>query len=470
MGRLGSVIGPIDEFRGGLEVSDGRYGGFNRSSIPAENIMGTAMKLSIVIPAYNEEEAIASTIERTLAAREAIAARSPVSEVEVIVVSDGSTDRTAEIAARYGDVRLVVFEKNRGYGAAIQRGFEEGTGELVGFLDADGTCDPAFFATLCSAIVEEDAAVAIGSRMGPQSRMPRVRRLGNRIYAFILSALSNKVVTDTASGMRVIRREALSQLYPLPTGLHFTPAMSARVLMDDRMTIVERPMSYEERIGESKLHVVRDGVRFLRTIFEMSLMWRPAKFFISAAVACLMVVILLALHPVEMWLTQGHLQEDMIYRLLFCAFTGMLGAALLSGGVVSELLHGLWTDRPRARTFGFALVEKVYTVGGFCVVSILVVPILTALVGHGVWTRVTAGYVHEHWSRVVLAGLLAFGLGQLGITVLIANLIRFHSARKERLVKGRSVKSAASGAETVGSSSATRRGATPHPQPSPAVC
>ncbi|MDO8629864.1 MAG: glycosyltransferase family 2 protein, partial [Phycisphaerales bacterium] len=219
------------------------------------------MKLTIVIPALNEEAAIGSIIERTLTARRTILSDSAVSEVEVIVVSDGSTDRTAEIAAGYDEVRVIVFERNRGYGAAIKKGFEVGTGEIVGFLDADGTCDPRIFAELCNALIGEEADVAIGSRMGPQSRMPRVRRIGNRIYALILSVLSNRVVTDTASGMRVIRRAALPQLYPLPDGLHFTPAMSARVLMDDRLTIVERPMPYEERIGESKLHVIHDGLR-----------------------------------------------------------------------------------------------------------------------------------------------------------------------------------------------------------------
>lgn len=115
------------------------------------------MKLTVVIPAYNEEQAIAAIIERTLAARESIIARSPVGEVEIVVVSDGSTDETAEIAADYGEVKLVVFEKNRGYGAAIKKGFEVGAGELVGFLDADGTCDPKFFADLCTAVVEESA-------------------------------------------------------------------------------------------------------------------------------------------------------------------------------------------------------------------------------------------------------------------------------------------------------------------------
>ena len=98
------------------------------------------MKLTIVIPALNEEQAIGSIIERCLAARPAIVAHSPVDEVQIIVVSDGSTDRTARIAAGYEDISVIVFERNRGYGAAIKKGFQEGSGELVGFLDADGTC------------------------------------------------------------------------------------------------------------------------------------------------------------------------------------------------------------------------------------------------------------------------------------------------------------------------------------------
>ncbi len=391
------------------------------------------MKLTVVIPALNEEKAVGSIIERCLAARETIVRDSPVEEVEIIVVSDGSTDRTAEIASGYEEVRVIIFEKNRGYGAAIKRGFEVGSGKLVGFLDADGTCDPDFFATLCTALVEEQASVALGSRMGPKSRMPAIRRLGNRIYALILSALSNRVVTDTASGMRVIRRDVLQQLYPLPDGLHFTPAMSARVLMDDRLGIVERPMPYEQRIGESKLHVVGDGVRFLRTIFEMTLMWRPAKLFVSAALLCLTVMTLFAMHPVEMWLKLGRLEEDMIYRLLFCSLLGTFGVTLLSAGVVCDHLHRLPDPQRSPRTFLSSVLERVYSFAGLVTVLTLTVPMLVWLVGPGVRTWVTAGYVELHWSRVVLAGLLAFGAGHMLVTVMMVNLLRFHIARESWL-------------------------------------
>lgn len=397
------------------------------------------MKLTIVIPALNEEQGIASIIERTLAARGNIVRRSPIDEVEIIVVSDGSTDRTADIALGYDDVRVIVFKKNRGYGAAIKKGFKEGTGNIVGFLDADGTCDPNFFAELCQALFENNAAVAMGSRLGPESRMPRIRRFGNRMYALILSALSNRVITDTASGMRVIRRDALEQLYPLPDGLHFTPAMSARVLMDEHLTIVERPMSYEERIGESKLHVGRDGIRFLRTILEMTLMWRPAKLFIASAMVCLTVMTLFALHPIEMWLATGRLREDMIYRLLFCSFAGTVGLTLLSAGVICERLRTLVDSRERTATFVWTVLERCYSFPAVAGVGVIVTPVLAWLVGPGCWTWLSAGYVDIHWSRIVLAGLIAFGLFQQGVTTLTVNLFRFHAARRIRPAYARAV-------------------------------
>ena len=105
------------------------------------------MTLLVAIPALNEEDSIADVIQRTLDARAGIIARTAVTAVDVTVVSDGSTDRTVERAARFGSaISLIVFERNRGYGAAIMEAWRRSDAELVGFLDADGTCDPRFFA------------------------------------------------------------------------------------------------------------------------------------------------------------------------------------------------------------------------------------------------------------------------------------------------------------------------------------
>ena len=142
------------------------------------------MKLLIVIPALNEEQSIEDIIRRTLVARAYIQANSPVTEVAVTVVSDGSTDRTVERASAFQDsIHLIVFPKNRGYGAAIKTGWLESNADLVGFLDADGTCDPRFFAVLCSTLAEQDADVVLGCRINANSEMPTVRRAGNFIFA-----------------------------------------------------------------------------------------------------------------------------------------------------------------------------------------------------------------------------------------------------------------------------------------------
>jgi len=182
------------------------------------------MKLLIVIPALNEEESIQSTIERCLAARQVIVSKSSVDDVEITVVSDGSTDRTVERAMAYqGRIRVIVFPQNRGYGAAIMEAWSKSDAELLSFLDADGTCDPRFLAEMCRNLLSEDVDVVLGCRLNSISKMPALRRCGNLVFAWLLATLSNKTVRDTASGMRVVRRSALRNLYPLPTGLHFTP-------------------------------------------------------------------------------------------------------------------------------------------------------------------------------------------------------------------------------------------------------
>src|SRR5262250_2022670 len=201
------------------------------------------MKLLIAIPALNEEGSIQQIIERCLDARQEIIETSPVTQVDITVVSDGSTDRTVELASRFSDrITLIVFPKNRGYGAAIKAAWAKSDADLLGFLDADGTCDPRFFAELCRHAVNDDADVVLGCRLSADSEMPLVRRVGNVLFALTLSLCASKRVRDTASGMRVVRRSSLPRLMPLPDGMHFTPAMSARALLRREMKIIEIQM------------------------------------------------------------------------------------------------------------------------------------------------------------------------------------------------------------------------------------
>jgi len=231
--------------------------------------------LSVVIPALNEENGITEILERILSAREALAACG-VGQLEVLVVDDGSTDRTGERAAALDGVRVIRHGVNRGYGAALKTGLAQAVGELVAFLDADGTYPPERLPDLCRAALG-GADVVIGSRMsGMDSQMPLSRFVGNRLFALLVSLLSNQRVRDSASGMRVFRRDALPRLYPLPDGLNFTPIMSVRALHEG-LSVVEVPIAYSERVGRSKLSVVRDGLRFAESIVWSALSYNPAR-------------------------------------------------------------------------------------------------------------------------------------------------------------------------------------------------
>ncbi len=232
--------------------------------------------LSIVIPAYNEENGISEIIERVLSIRSKLP-EVGVDQMELIVVDDGSRDRTVEIVAMHKDVRLIRHAKNGGYGAALKTGFAAAIGEWIGFLDADGTYPPESFPALYSAVVEKKADIVIGSRMtGAESHMPFVRRVGNLIFANLVSLISAQRITDSASGMRIFRKSDLARLYPLPDGLNLTPVMSTRAL-HEKMNMIEVPITYSERVGRSKLSVVRDGIRFAQSIVETALNYNPVR-------------------------------------------------------------------------------------------------------------------------------------------------------------------------------------------------
>jgi len=250
-----------------------------------------SLRYALVVPAFNEQEAIAGILRRALAARDRILTGTPVTEMTVVVVNDGSSDQTQEIIEQpeFADVVKVRFRENRGYGAAIKAGFAAAPGELVGFIDADGTCDPEFSVQLINHLLATDADMVLASRLNADSRMPLVRRIGNRGFSSLLNVLAGTAVVDIASGFRVLRRSSLRWMSPLPDGMHFTPALSCICVLDPRLRIAEVPMPYDDRIGQSKLSVVWDGFRFLATILFSFCCYSPIK---SALAACALVVLL----------------------------------------------------------------------------------------------------------------------------------------------------------------------------------
>ena len=231
--------------------------------------------LSVVIPAYNEENGIAEIACRVLSVAPALK-NAGIDQLELLIVDDGSKDRTAEVASKIEGVNLISHPRNKGYGAALKTGFSRARGELIGFLDADGTYPPEYFPHLCRAALNGGDLI-IGSRMaGAESKMPLTRRVGNFFFATLLTVLSRQKVTDSASGMRVFKREILEQVYPLPDGLNLTPVMSTRALHEG-ISIGEVPIPYSERVGRSKLSVIRDGRIFLQSMVWTVLSYNPVR-------------------------------------------------------------------------------------------------------------------------------------------------------------------------------------------------
>lgn len=309
-----------------------------------------ALTLSVVIPALNEENGIAGILERVLATGRDLKSIG-INGLEVIVVDDGSTDATARVVEHIPGVRLVKHSFNRGYGAAIKTGFGRATGDILAFLDADSTYPPEYFLELCKVMIRENADVVIGSRRsGTESHMPPVRRLGNLIWSSLLSLIGNERVQDPASGMRILRRESLHSLYPLPDGLNFTPVMSTRALHEG-LKVVEVPIPYRERSGRSKLSVVRDGTRFLKTILWTALQYNPARILELVGFGALSIAgligVLLVLARIQGITTLGPLG---VFAVFTCLVTSVGGVSIFSLGISFNYLVALFHERPIRQT------------------------------------------------------------------------------------------------------------------------
>jgi hypothetical protein len=336
-----------------------------------------------------------------------------------------------EIARGFGTkIKLIEFEDNRGYGAAIKAGWAGmGDAELLAFLDADGTCDPLFFADLVSVLETEHADIALGCRLNADSQMPRIRRLGNRMFALLLSGLASTSVRDTASGMRVVRRSALPHMMPLPDGLHFTPAMSARALLSGEIKVVETDMPYEEREGRSKLSVVRDGRRFLDTILRTAALYRPSRVLGAFGIASLVAAIALFAYPAVYYLQHHSLFEWMIYRFVVGNLLGVVGVLLLCAGYLAGTTVDvlLFEGRTRGSTSRWATraltgplfwwTEAALLLGG----GLLVLPSFFQLV--------ETGATYAHWSRFIVMSMLYEVAAILAVTKISAGFLGLAAER-----------------------------------------
>ncbi len=237
-------------------------------------------------------------------------------------------------------------------------------------------------------------------------------------------------MTDTASGMRVVRRSSLRQLYPLPDGLHFTPSMSARALLND-LRVIEMPISYDERTGESKLSVVRDGVRFLQTIIDGVLCYRPERLLLFGVTASLMLVLLMAQHPIEHYVSTQRVEEWMIYRFVVCQVLSSFALLLLLATALSNEMASFGPRRREATPFWPALISVMLRWPAVAVLMAALSVASVVLLWPGIVEMVSTHQVHMHWSRLIVGAFTVLSAAQTAVFALLIKVVAIWQRERE---------------------------------------
>ena len=213
------------------------------------------MQISVIIPAYNEEKTIREIVRRVQAMQIA---------QEILVVDDGSTDKTREILAElngHAPVRVLVHERNQGKGAAVRTGIQAATGEVIIIQDADLEYDPRDYPALLRPIDEGIAEVVFGSRFLGGARRPAMfwHMVANKILTLVTNILYNNILTDMETGYKLFLRKVVEDMPLHARGFEFEPEFTAKVLKR-KARIFEVPITFNPRnYEEGKKIKMRDA-------------------------------------------------------------------------------------------------------------------------------------------------------------------------------------------------------------------
>jgi len=235
------------------------------------------LKISIVLPAKNESAAIGQTLAQIQQLQLAH---------EIIVVNDGSTDQTKQVAETAG-AKVVTHPYSKGNGAAIKTGARTATGDIIVFMDADGQHDPQDIPRLIEKI-EQGYDLVVGARQkGSQASIGR--GVANALYNNLATYMTEQKVQDLTSGFRAVRADKFREfLYLLPNGFSY-PTTSTMAFFRAGYSVTYVPIHAAKRIGKSHIQPLKDGIRFFLIIFKIATLFSPLKMFLPIAILLFMI-------------------------------------------------------------------------------------------------------------------------------------------------------------------------------------
>jgi len=237
------------------------------------------MKVSVVIPAYNEEQTVGSVITelREVLYRHGV-------EAEIIVVDDGSADRTAQTAAAAG-ARVLKHRSNRGYGSALKSGIAAASHDYIVITDADGTYPSQYIPEMLDRLERSD--MVVGARVGKILKIPLLRRPAKWALNRLANYLTNARIPDINSGLRAFRRGLVLQYFAiLPDQFSWTTTITV-AMHCDKYAVTYVPIDYRARRGSSKI-VPWDAGSFAILILRTAMLFRPLRIFMPIVITCLL--------------------------------------------------------------------------------------------------------------------------------------------------------------------------------------
>lgn len=286
--------------------------------------MQDSTNVSIVIPAYNEEESIAEVLEQI-----ARVMNSGDIEYEIIVVDDGSTDNTAEVLKEL-NVKVVRHTYNKGYGASLKTGIRKAAGDIIVITDADGTYPPEEIPNILSLMNEND--MVVGARTGGKVKIPLIRRPAKWFLSKLANYLSETTIPDLNSGLRAFRKDAATKFFNiLPNGFSFTTTITLGMHSDD-YNIHYMPINYHERSGKSKINPIKDTLNFILLIISTIMYFNPLKVFLPVGVSLFVLGVILLFYDVFVIQNLGD-KTILVFSVSF--LIGLLG--LLADLIVKKI-------------------------------------------------------------------------------------------------------------------------------------